>query len=309
MTKKIFLGVLLSFFLFSNHFSPATAQDTQQKTEKKSSKFGSLLKKVGEKTTGINMTDEQFIVNPLSSKFNIEIVDCIGNSAEQKFELTLKITNKSTNESNLCIGGNCNGSSAVDKDGNSYKPDRCAGDCKDFPTNVPVKVKILFEKVLPTVTDMEVIKLTVGYKGTVELRNVKINWDAVPAEIAVNTESKEASLVNSLSSKYEIVLVGCEGDAATQHVTIALKIKNKSTNEKICVGGNCSGNSMAIDADGESYKTESCAGDCKDLPTGVFVKAVVGFNQILTSVKTFDYVKLSVGNGAIEIKNLPIEWK
>ncbi len=313
MKKVNSIYVLILFFLCSVLTSNVFAQEEQaNKTEKKKSGFGSFLKKVGETATGINMTDEQFVVNPLSARFNVEVIDCVGNSSEQKFDVILKITNKSTNESNMCVGGSCSGGSmAVDKEGNSYKPASCAGDCKDFPTGVSVKVVVTFEKILPSVNAMEVIKLNLKNYGVVELRNMKIKWDVAPVESNTNlvVQTQQASLVNSLASKYDIELVSCEGDNAKQRVDITLKVKNKSTNERICIGGSCSGNSMAIDSDGNSYKSESCAGDCKDLPTGINVKAAVGFENILPSVKSFDYVKLNIGNGVIEIKNLTVSWK
>lgn len=313
MKKKrlIYFIILLTFLCGNSDY--LKAQDSQPtKTEKKGSRFGSLMKKVGEATTGINMTNEPFVVNTLSTRFKVEFINCIGNSAEQKFQIFLKITNKGTNESNMCVGGNCTGkSSAVDNEGNNYKSNSCAGDCKDFPTDIPVKVMIEFEKVLPSIKSLEVIKLNVGNFGNIELRNIPINWDAVLAE---NTktgleETKPSSLTNSQASKYDIELVSCMGDIAKQHVEITLKVKNKSTNERICIGGNCTGKSMAVDSDGNSYKSESCAGDCIDLPTGINVKAVVGFNQILPTVKIFDYMKLNVGNGIIEIHNLTVNWK
>lgn len=313
MKKERFIFVMATFLICGFFVQNIVAQSEQtNKTEKKKSGFGSFLKKVGETATGINMTDEQFVVNPLSARFNVEIADCVGNSSEQKFDVILKITNKSTNESNMCVGGSCSGSSmAVDKEGNSYKPASCAGDCKDFPTGVAVKVVVTFEKILPTLTAMEVIKLNLKNYGVIELRNMKIKWDAAPAETIADTaiQTQQVALVNSLASKYDIELVSCEGDIAKQRVDVTLKVKNKSTNERVCIGGSCSGNSMAVDADGNSYKSESCAGDCKDLPTGINVKAVVGFENILPSIKAFDYMKLNVGNGFIEIRNLTVNWK
>lgn len=312
MKKCLFIYAFIAFYLVGGGLMYTTAQENTTAKEKKTSKFGSFLKKVGETATGINMTDEQFIVNPISSRFKVEIVDCIGNSAEQKFEVLLKIINTGINESNICIGGSCGGNSlAVDKDGNSYKPNACAGDCKDFPTNVPVKVKVTFEKVLPDVKNLEVVKLNIGNFGVVELRNLMLNWDSAQKEVAPSdaTGTSQGTLVNSLASKYDVEIVGCMGDLAKQRVEITLKVKNKATNERICIGSSCSGGSMAVDADGNSYKTESCAGDCKDLPTGIFVKAIVGFTEILPSVKSFDYIKLNIGNGTIEIRNIAIDWK
>ena len=310
--KKLFYALFL-LCLSANVFD-VVAQDNQTpKTEKKGSRFGSFMKKVGEATTGINMTDEPFVVNPNAARFKVDIVDCIGNSAEQKFTLTLKITNKGTNESNMCIGGSCGGNTlAVDKQGNSYKSDRCAGDCKDFPTNVPVKVTLIFEKVLPSVQGLEVIKFNLGNYGNVELRNIKLSWDvpsAEPTSSNVAMSSSATALTNSLSSKYDIQLVSCDGDVASQRVAITLKFKNKATNERICVGGSCGGNTLAVDLDGNSYKSETCAGDCIDLPTGVFVKSVTNLEKVLPTVKAFDYVKISVGNSFIELRNLPVNWK
>lgn len=307
--------IVAFIFLCGNVFFANAQDDKTTKTEKKSSKFGSFLKKVGEVATGINMSNDPFVVNPLNNRFKVEFIDCIGNSAEQKFQLYLKITNNGTNESNMCVGEGCGDSSmAVDNAGNSYKPNRCAGDCNAYPTGVPVKTMVEFEKVLPSVKMMEIIKLNIGNYGSIELRNIPLKWNAVISETSnpvsdVLNEIKQMSFTNSLASKYDIQLVSCVGDSAKQRVEITLKLKNKGTNERVCVGDGCGDSSLAIDADGNSYKPEACAGDCVDLPTGINVKTVVGFKEILPNVKMFDYMKLNVNNGVIEIRNLSVNWK
>nr|WP_321358791.1 hypothetical protein [uncultured Draconibacterium sp.] len=279
---------------------------------KKKSKFGSFMKKVGEATTGINMTDELFMVNSLSSTFKVEFVSCTGSSAAQTFDVVLKITNKATNE-RLCVGGSCTGNTtAIDSEGNSYKSAYCAGDCKDFPTNVPVKVNISFEKILPDVSYLESLKFNIGDKGEVEIRNIPVQWDVAAVEQNQNTSEvaeNDGLLSNSIASEFDAELVGCYGDSVKQSIEIVLKLKNKSTNKKLCIGGSCSGKSMAVDVDGNSYESSSCAGDCKDFPTGVFIKSIVTFEKILPTVQKLDYVKLNIGDeGNIEMRGLPVDW-
>lgn len=311
---KIIYYLIMVALLFGSAIPQTFAQNnkTQKETRKKKSGFGSFLKKVGEAATGINMTDELFMVNPLSSSFNVEMTGCLGNSTAQQFDLILKITNKSTNE-RLCVGGGCGKKTmAIDEDGNTYNASGCAGDCKNFPTNVPIKVKIRFKKVLPSVKSLELIKFNIGNKGHVELRNVPIQWDAA----LENTEPQSTpdgyvstAIKNSLASKFDLEVVGCYGNSSKQSFELVLKLKNKTTNKKLCIGGSCSHRTLAIDADGNSYAASTCAGDCKNFPTDVFVKSTILFKNVLPSVKMLDYLKFNVGSeGDIEIRNLPITW-
>lgn len=183
--KNLLLLIVVMGCLFGSNICFAqqdtirTEQQSSGKEEKKKSKFGSFIKKVGEATTGINMTNEMFIVNPDPLKLDIEFVECKGNTSGQYFEVVLKIKNKSTND-RLYVGA-MGSTKAFDSDGNSYETTFSSGKDYDIPTNVPVKVSVKYVKVLPSVAHLELINVGTmknGVKyGVIELHNVPVVWE------------------------------------------------------------------------------------------------------------------------------------
>ncbi len=164
-----------------------TVQKDQPK-EKKKSKFGSLLGKAVEVSTGLNVTNEPFIVNPLSGDFAVEFVSCQGNPSDGRVSLTFKVKSY-INETGATFGGSTSGngeSLAFAADGKNYKPYSSAGEsvgvAKGTWVEVTLDAKNSFYNVPTELKMFEVIKLSFSFnaktRGLLEFRNIPINWGA-----------------------------------------------------------------------------------------------------------------------------------
>ncbi|HNZ81683.1 MAG TPA: hypothetical protein PKL43_07445 [Bacteroidales bacterium] len=109
-------------------------------------------------------------VNNPSKDIKVEFVSCIGNRAAQTFELTIKVTNFQVNQQIYL-----NTLLAYDNQGDE---NYAYGSSWEGLTDVTVKQVYAFRnKVLPAKVDkLSVIKLPFAKFGSVEFRNVTIDW-------------------------------------------------------------------------------------------------------------------------------------
>ncbi len=192
--KKNITTLLLAAVLFA--FSPIISKAQEQKQEntetkeKKKSKFGSFVRKVGEQATGINMTDEPFTVIPALVKRNIDIefVECVGDRASES--VTIAFTAKSKKlKADFRVGGQGR-DMAYDKSGNTFKNNSAYTSVdKSCPSGVPVRYEITFKSVPTNLEALELVSiawwLSVGNdKGAsgnehacMEFRNIPIAWE------------------------------------------------------------------------------------------------------------------------------------
>lgn len=112
--RTIFLVLILSTLFVI----PTTMQ--AQESEKKS-KFGLFIRRAAEVVTGINMTNDFFVQNPLSMVVDIVLVECIGDPTTGYVNLIFKARNKTYAE-NMSFGGSLDGTVAFDSQGRQYKP-------------------------------------------------------------------------------------------------------------------------------------------------------------------------------------------
>ena len=177
--KRVITLIALSVLLVGS----AVAQNEADTTKKKPGKFGSFMRKAGEVTTGINMSDEAFIMNPFKSLADVEFVGCYGNSASQTVKLVFTVKNKSSNKGGSF--GEDYSSKAYDAQGKTYSISKPPSN--SLPTGVTVRFEgPIIEKVLPSVTSFELIQLSwyldAGNHGgkdnsKLEFRNIPIQWD------------------------------------------------------------------------------------------------------------------------------------
>ncbi len=192
--KKNMTTLLLAAVLFAVCPVALNAQESKQEQtetkEKKKSKFGSFVRKVGEQATGINMTDEPFTVIPALVKRNldIEFVECVGDKASES--VTIAFTAKSKRlKADFRVGGQGR-DMAYDKSGNSFKnPSSYTSVDKSCPSGVPVRYEITFKSVPTDLQAFELVSiawwLSVGNdKGSsgnehacMEFRNIPIAWE------------------------------------------------------------------------------------------------------------------------------------
>ena len=90
-------------------FNPVMAQDDNggqqsEKKEKKKSKFGSFIRKVGEATTGINMSDELITAMPMELKMHLKVseVTAVGDPATGSVLVTVTVV--TSEDARLLLG-------------------------------------------------------------------------------------------------------------------------------------------------------------------------------------------------------------
>lgn len=145
--------------------------------------------------------------------------------------------------------------------------------------------------------------------------------NATPATEFV-TSAKGVSIANPQSKHFDVEFLSAEGDKASNTVTIYVKATAKQLNySNAHVGGRNDG--RAYDSDGNEYK-ESSYGEAKTLTVGVPVKfQFAKFEKVPATVSSFVvvyegyYLNTEIFcpsgntfvNNAIQLKNVPIEWK
>jgi hypothetical protein len=195
--KKYILLFTLATFAAGGAMAQTLTDSTEVKKEKvkkekKKSKFCSFVKKVGETTTGINMTDEPFIINPNSADFDAEFAGAYGNSSTGKVSIVFKVKNK-TYAAQASFGGSTSGNGrtvAFDVKGKNYYQYNSGSKgyavAKGIWTEVMLDGKDAFENVPSELQAFELIKMSFYFdakvRGMLEFRNIPIQWDVAPAE-------------------------------------------------------------------------------------------------------------------------------
>lgn len=201
--KKIFLTILICA-LFAPAYayilsdSTSTAQDTEEvkkggtDNKKKPSKFGSFMRKAGEVTTGINMTNEQFSVVPLDMKpwLDVELAGCYGDKASGAVTAVILLKAKSVPTKTTLGDTFKEGRCAYDKKGNLFAVrEAISSITKENPVGVPVKYELTFNGVPATLDALELVQLgwyiykdngNIKESSRLQFRNVPIQWDVVP---------------------------------------------------------------------------------------------------------------------------------
>ena len=298
-------------------------QQTEQNSQKKKSKFGSFVRKVGEASTGINMSNEMFIVNPANSYVDIQLVGCYGDSKTQRVNLIFTAKSKSGDYNSARFGGS---TEAYDAKGNSFKEYDSVGESVSLPANVPVKYTIKrIEKVPSTLQAFELISskwyLDAGHhdqgKSKIEFRNVPIQWDVTPSQATGITPAitGNTTIENPANSLIDINFVGCYGDSINQNVQLVFLVKSKSGKYESARFG---GSSQAYDANGNGYKEYSSGGESISITEGIPVKYTIKrIEKIPPTIKGLSIISVKwyldaghhdQGKSKIEFKNVPIQW-
>lgn len=156
------------------------AQENPKK-EKKKSKVGSFLRKVGETSTGINMSNELYITSENAwEDIEVELSGCYGNS--QSGEVYMVITVKSGKNRHLSVSPK----TAVNAKGKIYEvKDRFSSQIykdviKDILTEYNLE-ELAFINVPATLPSFEAVQIKID-KGTYTFHNVPIQWDITQPE-------------------------------------------------------------------------------------------------------------------------------
>lgn len=205
MKKRTFIISMLCLTLIGGSINVLQAQETkqeeQQQPEKKKSKLGSFVRKVGEATTGINMSNETFAVIPFDAQklISMEVVSCTGNINTGQVLLTLAVKAKQegvkTNLGKSCGNGNQECVTAYDTKGTTFEGVEIGTFTevvaqKECPLNIPVQYSFGFTNVPATLAGLEMVRIEFyvyaksGGVGSnmskiepIQVRNIQITWE------------------------------------------------------------------------------------------------------------------------------------
>ena len=112
-----------------------------------------------------------------AGQYSAQIVECFGNAGSQNVTLVVMITNNGANTRQF-IGGNGDGTMAIDVSGNTIKPYSSTGVNTEFPSGVPVRVTIArMEPIAPGTPMLRTVRVSIGTRNNLlEFRNVPIVW-------------------------------------------------------------------------------------------------------------------------------------
>ena len=112
-----------------------------------------------------------------AEQYSAQIVECSGNAGNQSVTLVVMITNTGPNTRQY-IGGNGDGTLAIDVHGNTLKPYSSTGVNTELPSGVPVRVTIArMEPIPPGTPVLRTVRVSIGTRNNMlEFRNVPIIW-------------------------------------------------------------------------------------------------------------------------------------
>jgi hypothetical protein len=176
--KKNILLMTLALFLAGS----AIAQNDTVKEKKAPGKFGSFIRKAGEVTTGINMSDEIFIRTPFKMYADVVFVGCYGNSATNTVKFIFTVKSKSIKFKDACLVCRFDKNRAYDVKGNFYYLTGLPKSAGGYPEGVLVRRELVFDKIPSSLTHFELINLDWRYDTSeglegFEFRNIPIQWD------------------------------------------------------------------------------------------------------------------------------------
>ncbi len=185
--KKVILMTILAIFTAGSIM--AQNDSVPEEGKKKGGKFGSFIKKAGERATGINMTDEPFVVNPLKSAVDVEFVGAYGDPATGEVSIVFKVMNKTYSKA-MTFGGNLDKTAAFDKSGKTYTTNLSKGQYLDAPKGIWTEIQLVgkskgaFLNVPESLAAFELINMycyvDANNRGLIEFRNIPIQWGVVP---------------------------------------------------------------------------------------------------------------------------------
>lgn len=139
---------------------------------------------------------ENTLIKSFSSDFEVKLLSVTGHKIDQTVEIEFLLKH-STVHKEVCFNYGSNDAKLYDFEGNEYLAKSVAvgsltekgvfsiSVCNKVPTNVPVKAKIVFKKILSDHNKMSFGTIRVGYKdsdggnyeyGTLEMTNITVDW-------------------------------------------------------------------------------------------------------------------------------------
>lgn len=168
-----------------------SGQQTEKK-EKKKSKFGSFIRKVGEATTGINMSDELMVKMPLELKMHVKVgeVTAVGDPASGQVLITVSVVTTEDARFN-CGSVDLNGDKCMDSKGKEYRVNglwRADSENAQTKKGIPHSYQYVAYGLPTDLSAIELLPLAYGYYASgykttsidtheeIQIRNIAIEW-------------------------------------------------------------------------------------------------------------------------------------
>lgn len=321
--RRILLLLICTLLL-----SSVSAQD--QPKEKKQSKFGSFIRRVGESATGINMSNELFVSFDMKAQTAAQILEvaCEGNPASSELLVTI-LAKAKKNGATMGLGSSRD-DFAADAKGNRFSVNARNNKSKghlDLLVDVPTRYEFVVKDVPADLAVLEVLSLgfyiiTPDFRISdgpeiepVQIRNIPIKWETMPTQNIVD-ESYELSAITQL------YIVSCEGEKATGNVTLVIGATTEHKEASLSLGSD-NYKLEAFDKSGNKYISTNGGGSVgekfsKDLPkTFTYYFTDMGALESIYLLRVGFYAiggDLRLGSNMagvnpVSIKNIPITWK
>jgi hypothetical protein len=301
-----------------------------------------------------------YLVKNLDNGVQMFITGCKGDKAAQTATVHYVFYNKSNPIQKLNINPWAGSkSNAIDDNGNEYSfyKNYLANTIsngtieKILPTNLMLSGSLSFKNVLSNVSKFTLVNLPVNisnWKGgenvfndVVQLRNLVIDWEnktkIVGKDDLLNNENKDKKttedeqykLNKKLISGIDFNFIECQGDSASQTVTLFFKLHNPNkAHQKVNIDPWFGTYAKAIDENGNDYKFGNLNlgrqygnGYLKaELPSGLFINGFITFNEVEPSSNFLHLVNIPIYSKnrldnnekdyeIIELRNVKINWK
>lgn len=308
----------------------STVSAQNEPKEKKQSKFGSFIRRVGESATGINMSNELFVSFDMKAQTAAQILEvaCEGNPASGELLVTI-LAKAKKNGTTMELGSG--DSFAADAKGNRYtivpRTSKSTGHL-DLMVDVPTRYEFIVKDVPTALTAIELLSIgfyivtpdfRIGSNAAgvelMQIRNIPIKWKEMPTQNIVNESY-------ALSAITDINIVSCEGDKATGNVIVVIGATTQHKEASLSLGSN-DYRIEAFDKSGNKFISTnrgSAVGEkfSKDIPyrftyqfsdmgdwESIYLLRV-GFYAIGGDLRLGSNM---AGINPITIKNIPIIWK
>lgn len=309
--------------------------------------------------TVINESKFPYLVKSINTGVEMYITGCKGNKASQTATVYYSFYNRQSPMQQIIVNPWANGkSNAIDGEGNNYNFDKnYLGTTisngvieKVLPTNLILNGSISFKNVLPATTSLALASIPLSiksWKGSsyefndmVQLKNLAIDWDnktTIPNNEQFDSfinkpkekEDDNYTIPKKLVSGCEFQFVECQGDSASQTVTVFFRMFNPSkAHQKINIDPWFGTYAKAIDEYGNDYKFGNLNlgrqygnGYLKaELPSGLFVQGFIAYKEVETTSKLLNYISIPIycknrldnnekDYEIIELRNVKINWQ
>jgi hypothetical protein len=307
----------------------------------------------------INESKFPYLVKTVNSGVEMYITGCKGNKASQTVTVFYSFYNKLSPIQQISTNPWAySRSNAIDNLGNNYSFDKnCLGTTisngiieKVLPTNLVLNGSLSFKDVLPSISTFALANIPVNIKSwkgnenqfndVVHLKSLSIDWDN---KTSILTNEQFESFVNKpiekeddnytkpkkLTAGCEFQFVECQGDSASQTVTVFFKINNPGkAHQKVNIDPWFGTYAKAIDEYGNDYKFGNLNlgrqygnGYLKaELLSGLFVNGFIAFKEVETRSNFLNYMSIPIycknrldnnekDYEIIELRNVKINWQ